>query len=234
MTRAEQADGHPRRGKAVFLVSALATAALIYGLDQGAKIYVERNMQLGETIPVLGDWVQWHYILNPGAAFSLGEDHTWIFTAIMAVVSVGIVIFLPRVRSWAWVVALGLVLGGATGNLTDRLTRWPGFPSGHVVDFIHVKHFAVFNIADCGVVIGIALTALLLLTGREPDGTRTSGAARDTEAAAERTEGAGSAAPASGALPSDAGRDPGDAKPGDGASRNGDSSGDPAPSEPAR
>lgn len=160
-----------RRPK-VFLLGAALCALIIYVLDQVTKAYVERTMQLGESIPVAGDWIRWHYILNPGAAFSLGENYTWVFTAIMAVVSLGIMLYLPRVRSWWWVVGLGLVLGGALGNLTDRLFRWPGFPSGHVVDFIHVKHFAVFNIADCGVVVGIALIALLLLMGREPDGTR--------------------------------------------------------------
>lgn len=161
-----------KRRPTVFVLGAALIALVVYVLDQATKAFVERTMQLGESIPVVGDWVRWHYILNPGAAFSLGEDHTWVFTAIMAVVSVGIMLYLPRVRSWAWVLGLGLVLGGALGNLTDRLFRWPGFPSGHVVDFIHVKHFAVFNIADCGVVIGIALIAVLLLFGREPDGTR--------------------------------------------------------------
>lgn len=156
----------------VFLVFALMTALVVYGLDQATKAVVERTMQLGESIPVLGDWVQWLYILNPGAAFSMGENFTWLFTVIMGAVSLAILVFLPRVRSKMWAVGLGLVLGGALGNLTDRLLRWPGFPSGHVVDFIYVKHFAVFNIADCGVVIGIGCIAFLLLTGREVDGTK--------------------------------------------------------------
>ncbi|MDO5618442.1 signal peptidase II [Kocuria sp.] len=160
------------RSPKLYLLGAALTALTVYVLDQATKAFVERTMQLGESISVLGDWLRWHYILNPGAAFSLGENYTWLFTAIMAVVSVGILIYLPRVRSWPWVLGLGMVLGGALGNLTDRLFRWPGFPNGHVVDFIHVQHFAVFNIADCGVVVGIALIALLLLTGREADGTR--------------------------------------------------------------
>lgn len=182
MNRADESVGPRSRPATGYVLGALALSALVYALDQGSKLFVERTMQLGETIPVLGDWFQWHYILNPGAAFSMGEDHTWIFTAIMAVVSVGILVFLPRVRSRPWVVALGLVLGGALGNLTDRLLRWPGFPNGHVVDFIHVKHFAVFNLADCGVVVGIGLIAFLLLTGREADGTRSTGTGRGEEA----------------------------------------------------
>ncbi|NHU84401.1 signal peptidase II [Kocuria sp. JC486] len=181
MIPAEQPAASRGRAATGYVLGTLAVSALVYALDQCSKMFVERSMQLGETVPVLGEWLQWHYILNPGAAFSMGEDHTWIFTAIMAVVSVGILAFLPKVRSRPWVVALGLVLGGALGNLTDRLLRWPGFPNGHVVDFIHVKHFAVFNLADCGVVVGIGLIAFLLLTGREADGTRSAGTGRGQE-----------------------------------------------------
>lgn len=179
-----------RRARALpFVLGALLTASVVYALDQGTKAYVERTMQLGETIAVLGDWFQWHYILNPGAAFSMGENFTWVFTAIMAAVSLGILFYLPRIRSTPWVLGLGLVLGGALGNLTDRLFRWPGFPSGHVVDFIHVQHFAVFNIADCAVVVGIALVALLLLLGREPDGTRYSGSKKSADESTAQSTG---------------------------------------------
>lgn len=165
----------PRRRLMAVLAAAGAVALLVYLLDQATKLWVERTMELGESIPVIDGVLQWHYILNPGAAFSLGEDFTWLFTAIMAAVSIGIVVYLPRVRSMPWALALGLVLGGALGNLTDRIVRWPGFPSGHVVDFIHVNRFAVFNVADSGVVVGIALVTLLILLGRDPDGTRSTG-----------------------------------------------------------
>lgn len=161
-----------RRGRGAALILALLCAVVVYGLDQGTKALVERTMTLGQQIPVIDGLLQWHYILNPGAAFSMGEGFTWVFTAIMAIVSVGILVYLPRVRSLAWALSLGLVLGGATGNLTDRLLRWPGFPNGHVVDFIHVQGFAVFNVADSGVVVGVILVAALILFGREPDGTR--------------------------------------------------------------
>ncbi|MGD7005384.1 signal peptidase II [Kocuria palustris] len=174
------------RGRGAALILALLCAAAVYGLDQGTKALVERTMTLGQQIPVIDGLLQWHYILNPGAAFSMGEGFTWVFTAIMAIVSIGILIYLPRVRSLVWAVSLGLVLGGASGNLTDRLLRWPGFPNGHVVDFIHVQGFAVFNVADSGVVVGVILTAALILFGREPDGTRSG---RDRPG----TEGTGSA-----------------------------------------
>jgi signal peptidase II len=138
-------------------------------------------MELGRRTPVVEGLLSWQFIRNPGAAFSLGEDITWVFTVVMVVVSVLIVLTLRRVRSAAWALALGLVLGGALGNLTDRLLREPGSGMGHVVDFIAVPRFAIFNIADCGVVVGVSLVVLLTLLGRELDGTRTGADAPDAE-----------------------------------------------------
>ena len=159
----------PRRG-AVWL--AAAAAVLVYALDQLTKWWVVSTMELGQVVPVVDGLLWWQFIRNPGAAFSLGESITWVFTLVMAAVSVAIVVVLRRVRSGTWALALGLVLGGALGNLTDRLLREPGFGVGHVVDFIAVPRFAIFNLADCGVVTGVSLIVLLTLLGREPDGTR--------------------------------------------------------------
>lgn len=158
--------------RGVLLVAA-AAALLVYVLDQLTKWWVVATMELGQRTPVVEGLLWWQFIRNPGAAFSLGEDITWLFTIVMAVVSVVIVLTLRRVRSVAWALALGLVLGGALGNLTDRLLREPGFAMGHVVDFIAVPRFAIFNVADCGVVVGVCLVVLLTLLGRELDGTRT-------------------------------------------------------------
>ncbi|MEX5294880.1 signal peptidase II [Kocuria sp. CPCC 205268] len=155
------------------LLLAAAAALVVYTADQLTKWWVVSTMTLGERTPVVEGLLWWQFIRNPGAAFSLGEDITWVFTVVMAVVSVLIVLTLRRVRSAAWALALGLVLGGALGNLTDRLLREPGFGVGHVVDFIAVPRFAIFNIADCGVVTGVCLVVLLTLLGRELDGTRT-------------------------------------------------------------
>ncbi|GAA1752417.1 signal peptidase II [Kocuria aegyptia] len=155
------------------LLLAAAAALLVYAADQLTKWWVVATMELGQRTTVVEGLLWWRFIRNPGAAFSLGEDITWVFTVVMAVVSVLIVLTLRRVRSSAWALALGLVLGGALGNLTDRLLREPGFGVGHVVDFIAVPRFAIFNIADCGVVAGVCLVVLLTLLGRELDGTRT-------------------------------------------------------------
>ncbi|HST70873.1 MAG TPA: signal peptidase II [Kocuria rosea] len=159
----------PRRG---VLLLAAAAALLVYALDQLTKWWVVSALVPGRRIPVVDGLLWWQFIRNPGAAFSLGESITWVFTLVMAVVSVVIVRTLLRVRSAPWALALGLVLGGALGNLTDRLLRQPGFGVGHVVDFIAVPRFAIFNVADCGVVAGVGLVVLLTLLGRELDGTR--------------------------------------------------------------
>ena len=160
------------------LLLAAAAALLVYVLDQLTKWWVVSAMELGERVPVVEGLLWWQFHRNPGAAFSLGEDITWVFTIVMAVVSVVIAVTLRRVRSLPWALALGLVLGGALGNLTDRLLREPGFGVGHVVDFIAVPRFAIFNIADCGVVVGVCLVVLLTLLGRDPDGSRTVDRAR--------------------------------------------------------
>ena len=175
---AAPAETTPEARRGVLLVAA-AAAALVYVLDQLTKWWVVSTMEPGRRIPVVDGLLWWQFIRNPGAAFSLGENITWVFSVVMVVVSVVIVLTLRRVRSVAWALALGLVLGGALGNLTDRLLREPGFGVGHVVDFIAVPHFAIFNIADCGVVVGVGLVVVLNLLGREFDGTRAGAAGAD-------------------------------------------------------
>lgn len=156
--------------RALVVLAALAVVA--YVLDQTTKHWVTSTMVEGERIPVLPPLLHWYYIRNSGAAFSIGENVTWVFSIIMTVVAVAIIVFARRVRSIGWAVALGLVLGGALGNLTDRLFREPSFGMGHVVDFIQLPNFAIFNVADSAVVTGVALICLLTLLGIGADGTR--------------------------------------------------------------
>ena len=122
-----------------------------YVFDQLTKLWVTANMVEGERIPVLPPLLHWYYIRNSGAAFSIGENVTWVFTIIMAAVSIAILFQLRKLGSAWWALALGLLLGGALGNLTDRLFREPSFAMGHVVDFIQLPNFAIFNIADSAV-----------------------------------------------------------------------------------
>ena len=102
-------------------------------------------------------------MFNPGAAFSLGTSATPVFTVLATVVSLAILWFSRQVISPAWGVALGLIAGGAVGNLVDRLVRAPGFARGHVVDFLALPNWPVFNVADIGVTCGAALVVLLAL-----------------------------------------------------------------------
>ncbi len=149
--------------------------AVGYVLDQLTKRWVETTMIEGQVIDVLPPLLRWHFIRNPGAAFSIGEEHTWVFTIIQSAVAVFVVVLLFRVRSTVWAVALGGLLGGVLGNLTDRLLRPPGFGVGHVVDFIALPNFAIFNIADSLIVCSMIGIVLLMFTGRRIDGTRETG-----------------------------------------------------------
>lgn len=154
------------------VVVALVLAVLAYALDQLSKAWVVGTMQVGESIVVVPGLLRWYYILNSGAAFSIGEGHTWVFTLIQAVVAVVVLVLIPRVRSVPWGLALGGLLGGVLGNLTDRLFRPPSFGQGHVVDMISVPNFAIFNVADSFIVCAMIAVCLLLVTGRRLDGTR--------------------------------------------------------------
>lgn len=165
-------------------------AVLGLGIDQLTKWWVESTMRLGEVTDVLPPVLRWHYILNPGAAFSIGTDYTWVFTIIMVAVCAFLIYLMLKVRSVSWAVALGLVLGGAMGNLTDRLFREPSFGQGHVVDFIALPNFAIFNIADSCVVCGVILVCLLTLRGVGMDGQRTPSETKQ-DPAAEAAEGSG-------------------------------------------
>lgn len=170
----ERVDGAGRGRPSVAALGLLfAVAAIAYGLDQLGKALITQNLREGETVPLLGEVLQLHFVTNSGAAFSLGSGFTWILTIVSSGVVALIVVFAARIRSLGWAAMFGLVLGGAVGNLTDRLFRPPGFGMGHVVDFIQVWGFpAIFNIADIAVVCGMALFILLSLRGIRLDGSR--------------------------------------------------------------
>jgi signal peptidase II len=147
-------------------------AVFAYAFDQLTKLWVTSTMVEGERIPVLPPLLHWYYIRNSGAAFSIGENVTWVFTIVMAGVSVAILFQLRKLGSAWWALSLGLLLGGAFGNLTDRLFREPSFAMGHVVDFIQLPNFAIFNIADSAVVSAVVVICLLTLRGIGLDGTK--------------------------------------------------------------
>jgi signal peptidase II len=157
-------------------------AALVLAADQFTKYLALQNLPLEEPVSVLGDFLIFYLVKNPGAAFSLGEGVTWIFTIALSVVAVVIVwLAATRVRSLIWAVVLGLLLGGVLGNLTDRIFREPGFAVGHVIDFINTPWMmpAIYNVADIFIVTMMIAVALLVLIGLHLDGSREVRASKD-------------------------------------------------------
>jgi signal peptidase II len=154
-----------------------ATAVLAVALDQWVKQLSTEHLREGQPVRILGGLIYLSLLRNSGAAFSFGRGHTWIFPVITVVVIGWIGWMATKLRSVPWAVALGLVLGGALGNLIDRLFRAPGPFQGHVVDMVSLfapygERFAVFNIADSCLSVGVVLAVLLELTGRQRDGSR--------------------------------------------------------------
>ena len=148
---------------------------MVLAADQFTKYLALENLPPEEPVHVIGDFLIFYLIRNPGAAFSLGEGVTWVFTIALTIVSVVIIwLAATRVRSRLWAVALGLLLGGVLGNLTDRALRAPGFPVGHVIDFINTPWMmpAIYNVADMFIVTMMIAVALLVLVGIHLDGSR--------------------------------------------------------------
>jgi signal peptidase II len=148
-----------------------SVAVTAYLLDLATKIMVVLWLEPRAEIPVFGEWLTLHAVRNSGAAFGMGQALTVVFTCIAAIVVVVILRLARKLYSVPWAIALGLLLGGALGNLTDRIFRAPGVFQGAVVDFIAPKHFAVFNLADSAIVCGGILIVLLSFRGLDPDGT---------------------------------------------------------------
>ena len=159
----------------VRLVRVLAlVAVLVYVVDQVTKALAVRHLRPGDPVPLIGSLVQLRLIRNPGAAFSIATGLTWLLTGVAVVVVVVVVRSARRLVSRGWAVALGLLLGGALGNLTDRLLRAPGVGRGHVVDFIDYHGLFVGNVADIAIVAAAVLVGLLGLRGIGLDGARVS------------------------------------------------------------
>ncbi|MGW1542765.1 signal peptidase II [Streptomyces sp. NPDC002309] len=168
----DQGDSPAERPRGRRRVAVLfAVAGFAYALDLISKMIVVAKLEHHQPIEVIGDWLRFEAIRNAGAAFGFGEAFTVIFTVIAAAVIVVIVRLARKLYSLPWAIALGLLLGGALGNLTDRIFRSPGVFKGAVVDFIAPKHFAVFNLADSAIVCGGILIVLLSFKGLDPDGT---------------------------------------------------------------
>lgn len=173
--QAEAAVAPVHRGSALALLS---LAVVVYACDQLSKNWVIANLPEGRSVPVLGEFLQWHFVRNPGAAFSMASGATWVFT-LLAIAVVGAIIWqLRKLGSRSWAIFFALLLGGVLGNLTDRLTRDPGFPVGHVIDFISTPWMfqwpltpAIYNIADIAIVSAMCVFILITLLGLPIDGS---------------------------------------------------------------
>lgn len=163
--------GHPRRA----LCLLIAVGWLV--LDTVTKAVVVSRLTGRGPVHLVPGLLQLNLIRNPGSAFSLATGYTALLSLLAVAVVVAVIRLSRRLRSVGWAIALGLLLGGAAGNLADRIFREPGFLRGHVVDWIQIYHgsfsWPIFNVADSGITVAAVLVVLLSVTGRGVDGSLT-------------------------------------------------------------
>ena len=189
------ADGEtPPRSSRRRLRLLLSVAAVVLALDVVTKVLAVRLLTPGQPVPIIGDTVTWTLVRNSGAAFSMATGYTWVLTLVATGVVIGIAWMGRRLVSPWWALGLGMILGGALGNLVDRFFRSPGPLRGHVVDFFSVGWWPVFNVADPAVVGGAILLVGLSLFGydfdvegrRQPDGASDTDGKRKPDETDER------------------------------------------------
>ena len=154
----------------------LKVALGVIALDLLTKVLAVQFLEKSENIVLIpaffgdraGPLLQLTFFRNPGAAFSLGTSSTWVFTILAFIISFYIYRTGKKVVRLSWAICLGAMLGGALGNLIDRIFRAPGVFRGAVVDFIQIPYWAIFNIADMGVSISAVAIAVMTLLGKDP------------------------------------------------------------------
>ena len=156
-----------------YVLALWLVAIVVVLVDQLTKAWAASALADGHRVALLGDLLGLVLVRNPGAAFSFATGQTWIFTVVVVLRAS------RRLASRWWAVTLGLVLGGAVGNLIDRLVRSPGVFRGHVVDFIDYGGYFVGNVADIAIVVAAAAIVALSVYGLELDGSRSSGTRQD-------------------------------------------------------
>lgn len=150
----------------------VAVAATLLVVDQVSKVLAVRHLADRPDVEVVGEVLQLHLTYNPGAAFSLGTRFTVVLAALACTATVVVLWISRRVASRWWAVALGFLLAGIAGNLLDRILRDPGPFRGHVVDFLMLPNWPVFNVADICINVGVAMVLVQVLRGITLDGTR--------------------------------------------------------------
>jgi len=143
----------------------LLTALVVISIDLATKAWAVARLENQSDIKVIGEILKFSFVRNPGAAFSFGTSVTWVFTLIAIAVSIAILVISKNVTNKPWAIALGGLLGGAVGNLIDRIFRSPEVFHCHVVDFISVPNYLMFNISDSAVVLSAIAMVILSLRG---------------------------------------------------------------------
>jgi signal peptidase II len=163
---------NPARNRRTLFGLMAAMAVLAYAADQATKAWALASLDSGAPVNVIGELIRLNLIRNAGAAFSIGNNATWVLTLIAFGVLVFIIRTARRLGSRGWALALGLLLGGSLGNLTDRMTREPGPGRGHVVDFIDYFGLFIGNVADIAIVGAAVAIGVLAMRGIGVDGKR--------------------------------------------------------------
>ena len=151
----------------------MGVAIGVITLDQLTKEFALRFLELYEPMPVLPGILNFTLAFNDRAAFSLGGANTWVFTLMASLACLVLLWLGPKFKTKTWLILGGFALGGVGGNLIDRLFRDPGFPNGHVVDFIQIPfNFPIFNIADMAISSAAFLIALKVVRGEKFGGSK--------------------------------------------------------------
>jgi signal peptidase II len=163
--------GRPRARTRALVV--FASIALIgYGVDLVTKVLAVRHLTDHAPVPVVGDFLTLYLARNPGAAFSTGTSYTLVLTCVAVAAAVGVLWVCRRLRSTGWAIGLGFLMAGVLGNLTDRIFRSPGLFRGHVVDFLQLPNWPIFNVADICINIAAGVIILQAVRGMSVNGTR--------------------------------------------------------------
>ncbi len=144
------------------------TAWVVWLIDLGTKVWAVEVLSSRANVQIIGSFLQLTFVQNSGAAFGIGAGSTIIFTFFALAVLIFITRYALQITSKGWALVCGLVLGGILGNLTDRIFREPSFLQGHVIDWIQIPNWPVFNIADSAIVIAAVVAIILTIRNISP------------------------------------------------------------------
>jgi signal peptidase II len=144
------------------------TAWVVWLIDLGTKVWAVEVLSSRANVQIIGSFLQLTFVQNSGAAFGIGAGSTFIFTFFALAVLIFITRYALQITSKGWALVCGLVLGGILGNLTDRIFREPSFLQGHVIDWIQIPNWPVFNIADSAIVIAAVVAIILTIRNISP------------------------------------------------------------------